>query len=115
MNVSPTLYTNYFITLKFIDCPPPQVELNFVANFNFSAGPLYKAPPLFVNTMLTTGTSKGLFRGGQGSKLDSQGCCLLVGTARIAPVNDAFMDNFLMLPTDVLAVLPAKFEFTPFF
>ena len=89
------------------------MELQFIANFNFSAGPLYKAPSLFVDTILTSELSRGAFRQGQGSRLNSTGQCVLAGTARIAPVNDAFMDNFLMLPTDVLAVLPAQFEFSP--
>lgn len=88
-----------------------QVELEFIANFNFSAGPLYRAPSLFVETILTTEDTNGSFRKGQGRRLDSKGNCVLAGTARISRVNDVFMDNFLMLPTDVLAVLPANFSF----
>lgn len=89
-----------------------QVELNFLAKFYFSAGPIYKAPPLLVTTVLTTESSKGVTRGGQGERMDAQGVCRLVGTARVPPVDDVFFTNFLMLPTDVLAELPARFTFS---
>eukprot|EP00270_Netrium_digitus_P004402 TRINITY_DN1547_c0_g1_i1.p1 TRINITY_DN1547_c0_g1~~TRINITY_DN1547_c0_g1_i1.p1 ORF type:complete len:343 (+),score=32.64 TRINITY_DN1547_c0_g1_i1:49-1077(+) len=97
----------------FIDRSTGKVELHFRSEFRFSAGPLYRAPPLLVDTVLTTEISKGLTRQGTGSRLDSNGNCVLVGTARISPVNDAFLDKFLMLPTDVLAVLPSNFKLFP--
>eukprot|EP00270_Netrium_digitus_P004403 TRINITY_DN1547_c0_g1_i3.p1 TRINITY_DN1547_c0_g1~~TRINITY_DN1547_c0_g1_i3.p1 ORF type:complete len:194 (+),score=20.09 TRINITY_DN1547_c0_g1_i3:49-630(+) len=96
-----------------VDSGHDQVELHFCSEFRFSAGPLYRAPPLLVDTVLTTEISKGLTRQGTGSRLDSNGNCVLVGTARISPVNDAFLDKFLMLPTDVLAVLPSNFKLFP--
>ena len=88
------------------------MELNFLAKFYFSAGPIYKAPPLLVTTVLTTESSKGVTRSGQGKRMDDQGVCRLVGTARVPPVDDIFFNKFLMLPTDVLAELPARFTFS---
>jgi len=89
-----------------------QVELNFKAKFYFSAGPLYRPPPLIVDTLLTTESAQGVIRGGTGSRLDADGNCKLVGVARLAPINDWFMDNFLMLPSDCLANMAANITFT---
>lgn len=38
--------------------------------------------------------------------------CRLVGVARVPKVSEAFLDIFLMLPTDALAVMKAKLEFS---
>jgi hypothetical protein len=88
-----------------------QVELKFQAQFFFSAGNLYRPPPLLVNTLLTTESAQGEIRGGQGSRLDSKGNCRLVGVARLAPIDDLFMSTFLTLPSDCLADLSANFAF----
>jgi len=37
--------------------------------------------------------------------------CRLAGVAHIAPTGDPLMDNFLQLPTDVLAVMQSQFAF----
>ena len=37
--------------------------------------------------------------------------CRLTGVADIAPTGDALIDNFLQLPTDVLAVMQSQFTF----
>lgn len=56
-------------------------------------------------------------RGAQGVTLSGTGrrlvnnAGLLVGTATVARVSDAFMDNFLQLPADALAVMNSEFEF----
>jgi hypothetical protein len=76
-----------------------------LANFLFTAGPFYSAPPLVVETKLTTESSQGVIRGGQGQRLDSSGNVKLVGVARLAPVDDLFLSTFLTLPTDCLAEL----------
>lgn len=71
-------------------------------------GRIYKAPPLVVETVLTSEESKGKMRGGKGERLDEQGRCRLVGVATVEPVNDFFMDTFLGLPTECLASLNAN-------
>ncbi|CAK9238226.1 unnamed protein product [Sphagnum jensenii] len=94
-----------------IDKASGKVELKFQAQFFFSAGNLYRPPPLLVNTLLTTESAQGEIRGGQGSRLDSKGNCRLVGVARLAPIDDLFMSTFLTLPSDCLAELSANFAF----
>lgn len=89
-----------------------QVELAFQAKFYFSAGPLYRPPPLIVDTLLTTESTQGEFRGGTGSRLDNQGNCRLVGVARLAPIDDLFLSTFLALPSECLADMSANFSFT---
>lgn len=37
--------------------------------------------------------------------------CRLTGTAEIEKTGDAVMDSFLVLPTDVIAVMKAQFLF----
>lgn len=37
--------------------------------------------------------------------------CRLVGVARLDPIQDAFLDNFLRLPAECLAVMSAQFVF----
>jgi len=94
-----------------IDKASGKVEMRFQAQFFFSAGNLYRPPPLLVNTLLTTESAQGEIRGGQGSRLDSKGNCRLVGVARLAPIDDLFMSTFLTLPSDCLADLSANFAF----
>ncbi|GAQ86973.1 hypothetical protein KFL_003230180 [Klebsormidium nitens] len=96
----------------YIEPETGKVELDFLAEFLFTIGPLYKAKPLIVGTTLTTESSQGPLRSGQGQRLDSSGRCVLAGVARVVPVDDPLLDPFLMLPTDCLARLPAQFIFT---
>lgn len=95
-----------------VDRSTGKVELNFKAKFYFSTGPFYRPSPLIVDTLLTTESTQGVLRGGTGSRLDADGNCKLVGVARLAPINDWFMDNFLMLPSDCLANMAANITFT---
>lgn len=95
-----------------VDRNSGKVELNFKAKFYFSTGPLYRPPPLIVDTLLTTESAQGVLRGGTGSRLDADGNCKLAGVARLVPINDWFMDNFLMLPSDCLASMAANITFT---
>lgn len=96
----------------FIERATGKVELEFSANFLFSVGSLYRAPPLVVDTLLTTEMAQGRLRQGQGKRLDSEGCCRLVGVAPLARIEDAFMNAFLTLPTDCLAIMAATFNFS---
>ncbi|KAL2527211.1 hypothetical protein Adt_12265 [Abeliophyllum distichum] len=84
-----------------------QVDLKFMAKFWFSMGSVYKAPPLMVETVLTSEESDGKIRRGRGERLNKEGRCSLVGVAKVEPINDFFMDSFLGLPTECLANLNA--------
>ncbi|MEW5314736.1 MAG: hypothetical protein WDW38_006208, partial [Sanguina aurantia] len=87
------------------------VSLNFDAEFRFTATSLYTPPALIVNTLLSTEPVQGRRLGGAGRRLvDNAGC--LVGVSNVVPVNDAFLDAFLLLPNDALAVLSAELEFS---
>ncbi|KAK7314957.1 hypothetical protein VNO77_33489 [Canavalia gladiata] len=84
-----------------------KVDLEFKAKFLFSAGSLYKAPPLLVKTVLTSEESKGTMKSGRGKRLDKEGKCRLVGVATVDPIDDFLMNSFLGLPTECLANLNA--------
>lgn len=87
------------------------VELEFTAEFRFTAGPLYEAPPLLVATTLTTESSSGKLHAARGTRMAANGAAKLVGVARVPPAGDRLLDGFLSLPTDALAVLSAEFQF----
>ncbi len=87
-------------------------ELEFLADFAFTAAPFYTASPLVVSTTLTTEASEGAFRKGQGMRLGGDGRARLVGVARVPRTEDTFLNTFLMLPTDALAVLSAEIQFS---
>lgn len=89
-----------------------QVDLQFRAKFWFSIGSIYRAPPLVVETVLTSEESKGTLRSGRGEKLNEEGKCKLVGVATVNPIDDFLMDSFLSLPTECLAVLNATISFS---
>ncbi|CAL9204277.1 unnamed protein product [Musa hybrid cultivar] len=84
------------------------VELMFRARFLFSVGSIYRAPPLMVETTLTSEESRGSMRAGRGERMDEEGRCKMVGVAVVDPINDALMDAFLGLPTECIAILNAK-------
>ncbi|KAK8944776.1 hypothetical protein KSP39_PZI008444 [Platanthera zijinensis] len=85
-----------------------RVELRFRAGFWFSIGRIYRAPPLMVETTLTSEESKGSMRRGRGKMMDAEGMCRLVGVAAVDPIDDAFMNFFLGLPTECVAELSAQ-------
>lgn len=97
-----------------LDTKSGVMELSFLARFEFTAGSLYSAPPLIVETVLTTEHSEGEIRKADGTRLGEDGSTRLVGVARVPRVddpNDWWTNIFLMLPTDALAVMDAKFSF----
>lgn len=89
-----------------------KVDLNFKAKFWFSIGSIYRAPPLQVETLLTSEESKGTLRRGRGERLNEEGRCRLVGVATIDPIDDFLMNSFLGLPTECLANLNATISFS---
>ncbi|AQK54263.1 uncharacterized protein LOC100278102 [Zea mays] len=90
-----------------IDRATGQVDLKFRSRFCFSVGSVYKAPPLFVETTLTSEESRGAIRSGTGERMDEEGRCRLVGVAVVDPIDDLFMNTFLSLPTECIAYLSA--------
>jgi len=94
-----------------IDMETGKADLDFVASFEFEAG-LYHAKPLSVATTLTTETSSGDLLQGAGEKIHAQGKARLVGVAQVPKTGDGFLDSFLMLPSEALAVLSADLQFT---
>lgn len=89
-----------------------QIELEFKAKFLFSVGNVYKAPPLLVETVLTSEESKGSIRSGKGERLDEKGKCRLVGVAIVDPIDDLLLNSFLSLPTECIAKLNAIITFS---
>jgi hypothetical protein len=85
------------------------VQLQFQANFVFSAAGVYQAPPLWVDTLLTTAAPQVAVpaRWGQpsGQAPGADGRLTLVGVAPVAPSGDRWFDRFLGLPSEALAIL----------
>jgi hypothetical protein len=86
-----------------------ELELRFRARFRFRAGLAHglsiTAPDLEVNTLLTTETIQSRRHQRQGRRLQASQPGLLVGAALIEPTGEAWLDRFLGLPNEALAVL----------
>ncbi|KAF3340173.1 hypothetical protein FCM35_KLT15944 [Carex littledalei] len=89
-----------------------KVHLVLKSRFGFSVGSIYQAPPLLVETVLTSEESVGTIRSGIGERMNEKGRCKLVGVAVVDPITDAFMNNFLRLPTECIAYLNAVITFS---
>jgi len=85
------------------------LALRFCARFRFAIGSLYRAPDLIVDTTLSTGPVQGRRHQATGQPLDGDGLAQLVGVATIAPSGDPFLDRFLGLPDEALALLRCRF------
>ncbi|PNH07645.1 hypothetical protein TSOC_005881 [Tetrabaena socialis] len=66
--------------------------------------------PAEIRTVLTTESTQGRSLAASGRRLVG-GNGVLVGTATVEPIGDAFMDTFLQLPNDALAVMSCDFLF----
>ncbi|MCL7049466.1 hypothetical protein MKW94_026398 [Papaver nudicaule] len=106
IEISPELFRGV------IDQESGKVDLEFKAKFWFSVGSIYKAPPLLVETVLTSEESMGTMRKGKGERLNKEGKCRLVGVATVEPIDDFFMNTFLNLPTECLADMNATIAFS---
>lgn len=93
-----------------VDKTTGRTDIEFEAEFVFTVGPLYKAPPLIVKTTLTSESSNGRLRQGVGKRLSGTDV-RLVGVAEVPKTGDLFVDTFLFLPTDALAIMSADLVF----
>ncbi|MCP9796740.1 hypothetical protein [Cyanobium sp. Lug-B] len=84
------------------------MALEFAARFRFAIGSLYRAPDLIVATTLVTGPVQGRRHRASGQPLDGDGRAVLVGVATIAPSGDRWLDRFLGLPDEALALLRCR-------
>ncbi|APD47792.1 hypothetical protein KQ302_07035 [Synechococcus sp. CS-602] len=89
------------------------VTLQFRARFLFSLGSLYRAPALRVDTELTSGALVSQRHRSSGQPLAGDGTALLVGVATIEPCGEPWLDRFLGLPDEALAVLRCRFRALP--
>jgi|694.fasta_scaffold21941_11 hypothetical protein len=85
------------------------VQLHFQARFVFSAASIYQAPPLWVDTLLTSAAPEQPvpLRWGQpvGEARRGDGGLTLVGVAPVAPSGDRWFDRLMGLPSEALAQL----------
>ena len=87
-------------------------NLHFRSRFRFTVGParrpLLQASDLVVDTALTSGGIQGQRHQRQGRPLDLEGRGQLVGVATIAPCQDGWLNAFLGLPDEALAVMDVQ-------
>lgn len=88
-----------------------EANLDFDASFQFDAGSLYHAAPLAVVTTLSTEGSSGKLLQGSGTRLHGDAKARLAGVAQVPKTGDSFLDSFLLLPSEALAVLSAELRF----
>jgi len=85
-----------------------EVHLEFRSRFYFSLAGFYQAPPLIVQTRLQTETVQGRRHHAQGKRIGADGEALLVGIATVPPTGDGWLDRFLGLPDEALALLQCR-------
>jgi hypothetical protein len=90
------------------------VELQFLARFQLLVAARVVAPDLIVSTQLTSATVAGRRHQAAGRPLDAEGRGVLVGVATVAPTGEGWVDRFLGLPDEALAVLRCQFRSAPF-
>lgn len=95
-----------------VDAQSGEVTLHFCSRFRFqlsAAGVrIYEAADLLVDTQLTTERISSRRHQRQGRRLDGDSRGVLVGTALIQPCGEAWLDRFLGLPDEALAVLDCR-------
>jgi hypothetical protein len=82
-----------------------ELQLRFQARFQLCLGPWYRAPELWIDTQLSTALVRGRRHQATGLPLNGNGEAVLVGVAAVAPCGEAWLDRFLGLPDEALAVL----------
>ncbi len=85
-----------------------EVQLEFQSRFCFSLAGCYQAPDLIVRTRLHSESAQGQRHHAQGERIRSDGEALLVGIATVPPTGDSWLDRFLGLPDEALALLRCR-------
>ena len=85
-----------------------EVLLNFESEFLFSICSILKFPELLVKTKLETNSVKSSLFTEQGHILQKNGLIKLVGIAKIPITTNKFLNFFLGLPNEALAILNCK-------
>ena len=85
-----------------------EVQLEFRSRFYFSLAGLYQAPALIVQTRLQTEPVQGNRHHAQGERIGANGQTLLVGVATVPPTGDGWLDRFLGLPDEALALMRCR-------
>ncbi|WP_231598057.1 hypothetical protein [Synechococcus sp. CBW1002] len=93
-----------------LDPASGQLSLQFQARFRFRIGSLYAAPDLLVDTRLSTGAVASRRHRLAGRPLDAAGEGVLVGVATVPPCGDPWLDRFLGLPDEALALLRCRLQ-----
>ena len=93
------------------------INLQFQARFRFRVTALgqvlYAPPDLQIACELSSDGVQGRRHGTSGTPLSADGHARLVGVALVEPCGDAWLDRFLGLPDEALAVLECRIETTP--
>lgn len=87
-----------------------RLRLRFQARFQLRLWPRYRAPDLWIDTELTTGSVRGQRHQATGQPLSASGGAVLVGLAPVAPSGEAWLDQCLGLPDEALAVLRCQLQ-----
>ncbi|MFZ9172209.1 hypothetical protein [Vulcanococcus sp.] len=91
-----------------------ELRLHFRSRFRFTVGspkrPLYQASDLLVDTQLTSGSVQSKRHSRSGRPLASDGSATLVGVATIEPCQDPWLNQFLGLPDEALALMHLTLE-----
>ena len=88
------------------------LQLRFQARFRFRIGGLYRAPDLVIDTELSTEPLRSRRHRLEGRRLKAEGEALLVGVATVSPSGDPWLDRFLGLPDEALALLRCQLVLT---
>ncbi|MEB3168904.1 MAG: hypothetical protein VKK97_09255 [Synechococcaceae cyanobacterium] len=89
------------------------VELAFDARFQLLLLGRKVTPPLRVRSRLSCGEARGARQQARGRLLDGEGRGVLVGVAMVPPSGAAWLDRFLGLPGEALAVLGCRLVLCP--
>ena len=91
----------------YVEQQSGRVQLEFQCTFNLSVLGVYHAPPLEVNTQLTTESMQGRYTSTSGQRMNAAGECVLVGTTGVPKTTDRLLNSFLTLPTEAFALMRA--------
>lgn len=83
------------------------VRLRFRSRFRFSIG-AYTAPDLLIDCELQSGAVHGVRHRASGEPMNASGEALLVGVAVVQPSGEPWLDRFLGLPDEALALLRCR-------